>query len=260
MIQLIENKIGTCKGVPQLILAGASVDDVFVIVVFTALCTLLSSGAVSMISVVEVPVSIVGGLGVGILFGIFMNRIFQCFSFTEMTQFLLLLCVSFLLLEMEKVTADVFPFSALLSIMSMAMTIRHQDVDKAHTLKQKYNSAWSIAEIFLFVLVEINVDLSYAMAAGPLAILLVLSALLFRMAGVALSLLKTPFDAKEKLFCMLAYTPKATVQAAIGAIPLAMGFACGELIMTVSVISICLTAPFGAICIDSLSSVLLNKQ
>ena len=260
MIQLIEDQVGTHKGVPQLILAGASVDDVFVIVVFTALCTLLSTGTGSVMSVIQVPVSIVGGLGVGVLSGLFMHQILSRFHFTELVQFLLLLCCSFLLLNIEQIAAAVFPFSGLLAIMSMAMTIRYQDNNCAHLLKQKYNSAWSISEIFLFVLVGINVDLNYAFAAGPLAILLVVCVLLFRMAGVALSLLKTSFDAKEKLFCMLAYTPKATVQAAIGAIPLTMGLACGELIMTVSVISICLTAPFGAICIDSFSKKLLCKN
>ena len=258
MINLIEQKKGTEKGVPQLILAGASVDDVFVIVVFTALCGLCSSETVSLAAFAQVPVSIVSGVFFGAVCGVLLSKIFEFVSMTTMTQFLLLVCSSFLLLEIENLLGSFFPFSALLAIMSMALMIRHQNADTASSLKLKYNAAWIIAEIFLFVLVGINVDMRYALSAGGFAVVLVLGAMIFRMSGVAASLVKTSFNQKERLFCMLAYTPKATVQAAIGAIPLAMGLECGELIMTVSVISILLTAPFGAICIDHFSDVLLG--
>ena len=257
MINLIEQKKGIEKGVPQLILAGASVDDVFVIVVFTALCSLCSSETASFSAFAQVPVSIVSGVFLGAVCGVLLSKIFAFVSMTTMTQFLLLICSSFLLLEIESLLGSILPFSALLAIMSMALMIRYQSADTAASMKLKYNAAWIIAEIFLFVLVGVNVDMRYALSAGGLAVMLVLGAMIFRMSGVAASLVKTSFNQKERLFCMLAYTPKATVQAAIGAIPLAMGFECGELIMTVSVISILLTAPFGAICIDHFSDVLL---
>ena len=259
MIHLIEQKKGTEKGVPQLILAGASVDDVFVIVVFTALCGLCSSSSLSIVSFVQVPVSIFSGIALGFLCGSILSQIYKRVKMTGMTQFLVLICCSFVLLDLETQISELIPCSALLAIMSMALMIRYQNSELAASIKLKYNAAWKIAEIFLFVLVGINVDLSYAIAAGPLAILLVIGAMMFRMSGVALSLCKTPFNKNERLFCMLAYTPKATVQAAIGAIPLAMGLASGPLIMTVSVISILFTAPFGAICIDYFSEHLLCK-
>ena len=260
MINLIDQNKGTEKGVPQLILAGASVDDVFVIVVFTALCGLCSSSSASLTSLIQVPISIISGIVFGAVCGLLLSKVYKSVSMTTMTQFLLLICSSFLLLEAEELLTNVLPFSALLAIMSTALMIRYQSADTAGLLKLKYNAAWTIAEIFLFVLVGINVDLRYALSAGPLAILLVIGAMVFRMAGVSLSTLKTPLNQKERLFCMLAYTPKATVQAAIGAIPMSMGLACGELIMTVSVISILMTAPFGAICIDHFSDVLLNEK
>ncbi len=260
MINLIDQNKGTEKGVPQLILAGASVDDVFVIVVFTALCGLCSSSSASLTSLIQVPISIISGIVFGAVCGLLLSKVYKSVSMTTMTQFLLLICSSFLLLEAEELLTNVLPFSALLAIMSTALMIRYPSADTAGLLKLKYNAAWTIAEIFLFVLVGINVDLRYALSAGPLAILLVIGAMVFRMAGVSLSTLKTPLNQKERLFCMLAYTPKATVQAAIGAIPMSMGLACGELIMTVSVISILMTAPFGAICIDHFSDVLLNEK
>ena len=150
--------------------------------------------------------------------------------------------------------------SGLLAIMSMGIVIKQKYEVLASRLSAKYNKLWVAAEIFLFVLVGATVDLQYAVSAGAAAVLLVAGALLFRMLGVLLSLVRTKLTPKEKLFCMVAYTPKATVQAAIGAVPLSMGLACGQIVLTVAVLSILITAPFGAICVDKLYPRLLSKE
>ena len=172
---------------------------------------------------------------------------------------LIILSVSFLLLELQNRLEGIVPVSGLLAIMSMGIIINQKYDVLAKRLSVKYNKLWLGAEIFLFVLVGIAVDLKYALAAGVVVILLVILALVFRMMGVAVSLIKTNLNKKERLFCMVAYTPKATVQAALGTVPLAMGLSCGEIVLTVAVISILITAPFGAICVDNLYKKLLSK-
>ena len=172
---------------------------------------------------------------------------------------LIILSVSFLLLELQNRLEGIVPVSGLLAIMSMGIIINQKYDVLAKRLSVKYNKLWLGAEIFLFVLVGIAVDLKYALAAGVVVILLVILALVFRMMGVAISLVKTKLNKKERLFCMVAYTPKATVQAALGTVPLAMGLSCGEIVLTVAVISILITAPFGAICVDNLYKKLLSK-
>ena len=164
---------------------------------------------------------------------------------------LILVSVSFLMLEVQSQLESVVAVSGLLAIMSMGIVIKKKHPVTAQRLSVKYNKLWLGAELFLFVLVGVAVDLRYALAAGAIVIVLVAAALVFRMVGVFLSLLKTELSKKEKLFCMMAYTPKATVQAAIGTIPLAMGLDCGSMVLTVAVVSILLTAPFGAICVDN---------
>ena len=260
MIKLIEDGYGTDKSIPQLILAGASVDDVFVIVVFTALTTLASTGEVSAISFIQIPTSILLGVLLGGAVGTILVWFFRRFHIRDSVKVLIILSVSFLLLELQNRLEGIVPVSGLLAIMSMGIIINQKYDVLAKRLSVKYNKLWLGAEIFLFVLVGIAVDLKYALAAGVVVILLVILALVFRMMGVAISLVKTKLNKKERLFCMVAYTPKATVQAALGTVPLAMGLPCGEIVLAVAVISILLTAPFGAICVDNLYKKLLSKQ
>ena len=259
MIKLIEDGYGTDKSIPQLILAGASVDDVFVIVVFTALTTLASTGEVSAISFIQIPTSILLGVLLGGAVGTILVWFFRRFHIRDSVKVLIILSVSFLLLELQNRLEGIVPVSGLLAIMSMGIIINQKYDVLAKRLSVKYNKLWLGAEIFLFVLVGIAVDLKYALAAGVVVILLVILALVFRMMGVAISLVKTKLNKKERLFCAVAYTPKATVQAALGTVPLVMGLSCGEIVLTVAVISILITAPFGAICIDNLYKKLLSK-
>ena len=260
MIKLIEDGYGTDKSIPQLILAGASVDDVFVIVVFTALTTLASTGEVSAISFIQIPTSILLGVLLGGAAGTILVWFFRRFHIRDSVKVLIILSVSFLLLELQNRLEGIVPVSGLLAIMSMGIIINQKYDVLAKRLSVKYNKLWLGAEIFLFVLVGIAVDLKYAIAAGVGVILLVILALVFRMMGVAVSLVKTKLNKKERLFCMVAYTPKATVQAALGTVPLAMGLPCGEIVLTVAVISILITAPFGAIGVDNSYKKLLAKQ
>ena len=260
MIKLIEDGYGTDKSIPQLILAGASVDDVFVIVVFTALTTLASTGEVSAISFIQIPTSILLGVLLGGAVGTILVWFFRRFHIRDSVKVLIILSVSFLLLELQNRLEGIVPVSGLLAIMSMGIIINQKYDVLAKRLSVKYNKLWLGAEIFLFVLVGIAVDLKYAIAAGVGVILLVILALVFRMMGGAVSLVKTKLNKKERLFCMVAYTPKATVQAALGTVPLAMGLSCGEIVLTVAVISILITAPFGAIGVDNSYKKLLAKQ
>ena len=259
MIKLIEDGYGTDKSIPQLILAGASVDDVFVIVVFTALTTLASTGEVSAISFIQIPTSILIGVLLGGVVGTILVWFFRRFHIRDSVKVLIILSVSFLLLELQNRLEGIVPVSGLLAIMSVGIIINQKYDVLAKRLSVKYNKLWLGAEIFLFVLVGIAVDLKYALAAGIVVILLVIWALVFRMMGVVISLVKTKLNKKERFFCAVAYTPKATVQAALGTVPLVMGLSCGEIVLTVAVISILITAPFGAICIDNLYKKLLSK-
>lgn len=259
MIQLIEESYGKEHGIPQLILAGASVDDVFVIVVFTAFLSLASTGAISAISFLQIPVSILMGICIGAAAGGILTVFFKKIHMRDSVKILIILSVSFLLLELQNRLEGIIPVSGLLAIMSLGIVIKQTYSVLAQRLSGKYNKLWVAAEVFLFVLVGATVDLKYVADAGVFAVLLVLGALVFRMFGVALSLVKTKLTKQERLFCMIAYTPKATVQAAIGAIPFSMGLACGQTVLTVAVLSILITAPFGAICIDKMYRKLLKK-
>ena len=259
MIRLMDEGYGQEKRIPQLILAGASVDDVFVIVVFTALTALAATGEVSPASALQIPVSIALGIALGGAVGCALTGFFRRNPMRDSVKVLIMLSVSFLLLEVEARLKGVVPVSGLLAIMSMGIAVNQTDGALAKRLSAKYNKLWLGAEIFLFVLVGVAVNLHYARKAGAAVVALVALALCMRMAGVGLSLVKTGLNRRERLFCAVAYTPKATVQAAIGTVPLAMGLACGEMVLTVAVISILLTAPFGAICIDQLHKRWLEK-
>lgn len=260
MIKLIEEGYGQEKSIPQLILAGASVDDVFVIVVFTAFTTLAATGEISASNFLQIPVSIALGVLLGCAVGMILVSFFRKYHMRDSVKILIILSVSFLLLEIQNRLEGVIPVSGLLAIMSMGIIINQKYSVLAKRLSVKYNKLWLGAEIFLFVLVGVAVDLKYAMAAGVAVIVLIVLALLFRMTGVAVSLIRTKLTKQERIFCMIAYTPKATVQAAIGTIPMAMGLECGSIVLAVAVMSILITAPFGAICVDNLYKKLLTKS
>lgn len=259
MIRLMEEGYGQTKSIPQLILAGASVDDVFVIVVFTVLTAFASTGEIMATSFLQIPISIILGILLGTIVGLILVLFFKKVHLRDSIKVLIILSISFLFLDAQSRLEGIVPISGLLAIMSMGITINQRYDVLSKSLSEKYNKLWIGAEIFLFVLVGVAVDLKYAFSAGLFAILLVLLALIFRMLGVLLSLVKTDLNKKERVFCMLSYTPKATVQAAIGTIPHAMGLDCGSIVLTVAVISILITAPLGAICIDNLYRKMLTK-
>nr|WP_321520805.1 cation:proton antiporter [uncultured Macellibacteroides sp.] len=260
MLFLMENKIGTKKSIPQLIMAGASVDDVFVIVLFTAFTGLLSGGEVSSASFLQIPIAIVTGLAAGILLGLVLSIYFKRFHMRDSVKVLILLSISFLLVAMEKLLKGTLPVSGLLAVMGMSATLLKTYDILAKRLSAKFNKLWVGAEILLFVLVGATVDIKYAVAAGFAAVLLIFGVMIFRLAGVYVSLLKTPLTKKERVFCMIAYMPKATVQAAIGSIPLALGLSCGKIVLTVAVLAILITAPLGAFGVDISYKKLLEKD
>lgn len=259
MIKIMESGYGKEHSVPQLILAGASVDDVFVIVMFTVFSGMAAGGEMEVGSILQIPVSIVLGILAGILVGLCLVLFFKKVHMRDSVKILIILSLSFLLIEAENRLEDIVPFSALLAIMSIGIVIKQKYDVLAIRLSGKYNKLWVGAEVMLFVLVGASVDLKYAVTAGAMAVVVVLLALVFRVVGVLLCLVKTKLTRKERMFCVLAYLPKATVQAAIGAIPLSMGLACGQIVLTVAVLSILITAPIGAICVDTLYKRLLEK-
>ena len=260
MIKIIQDGYGQKNSIPQLILAGSSVDDVFVIVMFTAFTGIAAGGSFSATSLLQIPVSITLGILAGIICGKLISKFFKKFISRDIVKVIMLLSVSFLLIELENDLKEIVPFSGLLAIMSIGLTMFQTDRETAKKLSAKYNSLWVGAEVILFVLVGATVDLAYVRNAGIAAIGVVVFALIFRMCGVFSCLLGTKLEKREKIFCMLAYTPKATVQAAIGSIPLAMGLSCGSVVLTIAVVSILLTAPFGAICVDRFYPRLLKKD
>lgn len=260
MVKLMEEGYGTREGIPQLILAGASVDDVYVIVLFSTFVGMMQGEGVSPVRFMNIPVSILLGIGIGMLLGSLLSLYFQKIHIRDTVKVLLILSISFLLVAAEDALNTSITFSALIAIMFLGIAMRQKRGEVASRLSAKYGKLWVAAEVFLFVLVGACVNVSYLGKVGVRAILLIAGALVFRMAGVFICLLGTKLNWKERLFAMVAYTPKATVQAAIGGIPLAMGFACGETILTVAVLAIVITAPLGAFAIDLLYKKLLIKQ
>ena len=260
MLRIMEEGYGVKKSIPQLILAGASVDDVFVIVLFTAFTSIESGGEVSPMSFVQIPISILLGVALGLVCGLALICFFKKFHMRDSVKLLIFLSISFLLIELQNELEGIVPISGLLAIMSMGVALYKWYNVLAVRLSSKYNKLWVAAEILLFVLVGATVDLNYVATAGLLSVCVVVFAMMFRMAGVFCCLLKTKLDKKERGFCMVAYTPKATVQAAIGGVPLSMGLACGNQVLALAVIAILITAPFGAICIDKLYKKLLKKE
>ena len=250
MLKLMEEGWGTDKSIPQLILAGASVDDVFVIVMFSAFTGLAQGGTVSVMSFVQVPVSIAVGVAVGLAGGWGLAVYFEKVHIRDTVKVIVLLSASFLMVTAEDRLAGILPFSSLIAVMCVGIAMQRRREAVAARLSMKFNKLWVASEILLFVLVGATVDLKYALAAGPSAVILIFGVLLFRMTGVLCCLAKTSLAAKERLFCVIGYMPKATVQAAIGGVPLAMGLACGNIVLTVAVLAILITAPLGAFLID----------
>ena len=250
MIKLMEEDYGVKKGIPQLILAGASVDDVFVIVMFTAFTGLAQGQSVSVKSFVNVPLSVITGTLAGLGVGYLLAKFFEKVHIRDTSKVMILLSVSFIMVTAEDYFSDVIPFAALIGVMAAGVSLQKKREVVAKRLSSKFNKLWAVSEIMLFVLVGAAVDIQYAVKAGAAPVLLILAVLVFRMAGVLVCLLKTRLNRKERVFCMLAYMPKATVQAAIGGMPLAMGLSCGNIVLSVAVIAILITAPLGAFCID----------
>lgn len=249
MIRLIDEGRGTRKGIPQMILAGASVDDVFVIVMFTTFTGLAQGEGVSWVSFVNIPLSIITGIVAGIVVGLLLYLFFEKCRFALAVQVIIVFAVSFVLNWIEG-AASFMPFAGLIAIMAFGTEIRRKGLGMAKTLSGVFDQLWIPAEIFLFVLVGASGAIDRVKSTGLAAVFLIFAVLIFRMIGVFLCVLGTGLSFQEKLFCMLAYTPKATVQAAIGGLPLAMGLGCGEIVLTVSVLAILITAPLGAFAID----------
>ena len=260
MLKLMEDGYGTEEGIPQLIMAGASVDDVFVIVLFTSFIGLASNGTFSALNLIKIPTSIFFGISVGFLCAILLIYFFKKVHIRDSMKVIIILNISFLLVTFEHSLTGIIGFSGLLAIMSMGTGIQEKNSILAKRLSSKYSKLWIAAEVMLFVLVGATVNIKYALGASIPAILLIMTVIAFRMAGVFLCLLGTSLSYKERLFCMIAYCPKATVQAAIGSIPLSMGLSAGNIILTVAVLSILITAPLGAFAIDFSYKKLLNRK
>ncbi|HFL2397136.1 TPA: cation:proton antiporter [Clostridioides difficile] len=250
MLKLMEEGYGTEKSIPQMLLAGTSIDDIFVIVMFTVFTGLAQGNSISAISFLQIPVSIILGVIAGAVIGICLAVFFKKVHMRDSAKGVFLLSISFLMISLETALEGIVPFSGLLAVMSIGIFLQIKYRVVARRLSIKYSKLWVGAEILLFVLVGATVDISYAFKAGIGAVILIFGVLLFRMVGVFFCLIKTNLTIKERLFCMIGYIPKATVQAAIGGVPLAMGMASGQLILTLAVLAILITAPLGAFGID----------
>ena len=260
MVKLMEEGYGVKEGIPQLILAGASVDDVYVIVLFSTFSGMMQGEGASVIRFVNIPVSIILGMIIGLTIGVLLAFYFQKVHIRDTAKVLIILGISFLLAAAEDSLTTPVTFSALIAIMFIGVGLQRKREAVAKRLAVKYGKLWVAAEVFLFVLVGATVNIGYLGRVGVRALIMIAGALVFRMAGVWVCLLGTGLKRGEKAFTMLAYTPKATVQAAIGGIPLALGFACGDTVLTVAVLAIVLTAPLGAFAIDLSYRKLLTKS
>lgn len=250
MIKLIDEGYGKENSIPQLILAGASVDDVFVIVMFTAFIGLASGEKINIGEFIGIPISIILGILLGLITGIILIKLFKKVHMRDTVKVVILLSTSFIFVTLENRLKGIIPISGLIAVMSVGIAINKKYEILAKRITGKFAKLWVVAEIMLFVLVGASVNINYALNSGIKGVILILCVLLFRMLGVFICLIKTKLSNKEKLFCMIAYTPKATVQAAIGGVPLAMGLGCGEIVLTIAVIAILITATLGAFGID----------
>ena len=266
MVQLMDSKYGTDKSIPQLILVGASCDDIFVIVLFSTFLGMAQGGHANLMDFINIPVSIVLGIALGAITGYLLSLFFET-AYTHnhcvrnSMKVIVVLGVSFLLMAIETWLKESISVSGLLAVVSMACVLKIKSVTfVSKRLSEKFGKLWLAAEVLLFVLVGAAVDIRYTLNAGIAAILMIFLALIFRSAGVALCLVGTPLTWKERLFCMIAYLPKATVQAAIGSVPLAAGLACGKIVLSVAVMAIVTAAPVGAFGMDVLYKKLLNRD
>ena len=266
MVQLMESGHGTDKSIPQMILAGASCDDIFVIVLFSTFTGMAQGGHADPMDFVQIPVSILLGVALGVAAGWVLSLFFETayahkHCVRNSMKVIILLGASFLLMAVETWVKPWVSVSGLLAVVAMACTLKIRSIEfVSKRLSEKFGKLWLAAEVVLFVLVGAAVDLRYTLEAGPAAILMILLALCFRAVGVLLCLLGTPLDRKERLFCIIAYLPKATVQAAIGSVPLAMGLACGPIVLSVAVLAILITAPLGALGMDLTYQKLLRRS
>ena len=259
MVKLMDEGYGTKKGIPQLILAGASVDDVYVIVLFTTFISMIQGNGVSVIRFVNIPVSIVLGILIGLLRGWMLAKYFEKVHIRDTIKILVILSLSFILVAIEDALHTPITFSALIAIMFIGVALQKYRGEASIRLSAKYNKLWVAAEVFLFVLVGATININYLGNVGAKALIVIAGALVLRMLGVFVCLLGTDLNVKERAFSMMAYTPKATVQAAIGGIPLSLGLGCGDMVLTVAVLAIVLTAPLGAFAIDLSYKKLLER-
>ena len=265
MVQLMEEKYGTNKSIPQMILAGASLDDVFVIVLFTTFIGMAQGESASVMDFINIPISIISGILIGAAAGFFLAWFFETnYSHKNLVRnsmkVIIVLGTSFLLLAVEEWLENMLPVSGLLAIMSMAMVLAMRSVPEVtKRLQEKYGKLWIAAEVILFVLVGAAVDIRYTLEAGAGAVLMIFIGLICRSIGTWLCMVGTNLNKKEKLYCVIAYLPKATVQAAIGSVPLSLGLSCGNIVLSVAVLSILITAPLGAIGMDLSYKKLLTK-
>ena len=258
MTSLLENGYGK-KGLPQMVIAGSSADDVYVIVIFTALLALAKGSKISIMSFLNIPISIILGILMGVLVGFIMVYLFKNYKLRNTYKVIILLSICFLFVSIEKSLEGKLAISGFLAIMAMGVTIFNKYPSLSKIFQVKFSKMGLISEIILFVLVGASVNISYAFKAGLGTIVIIFIALLFRMLGTYLCLLKTKFNNKERLFTCITQIPKATVQAAIGGVPLEMGLLCGNTVLTVAVLSIIITAPLGSILIDKTQYKLLKK-
>lgn len=258
MVKLIEEGRGADKNIPQLILAGASVDDVYVIVLFTTFIGMMQGDGISVMRFVNIPISIVLGVLVGLFTGRILAIFYEKMHIRDTVKIMIMLSISFILVSIEDALTTSITFSALIAIMFMGVSLQKYRKEVSVRLSTKYNKLWVAAEVFLFVLVGATVNINYLGKVGIIAIIVIVGALIFRMLGVLVCLIGTDLNKNERIFTMLAYTPKATVQAAIGGIPLSIGLACGDIVLTVAVLAIVITAPLGAFAIDSTYQKLLS--
>lgn len=266
MVQLMEEHYGMEKSVPQMILAGASCDDIFVIVLFSTFTSMAQGGHANVMDFVNIPVSIVLGVALGAVTGLALSEFFETAYARKHTvhnslKVIIVLGTAFLLMAVETWLKGIVSVSGLLAVVSMACVLKLRCVPSvSKRLSEKFGKLWLAAEVLLFVLVGAAVDIRYTLAAGIPAVAMILLALVFRAVGVCLCMAGTTLNRKERLFCVIAYLPKATVQAAIGSVPLAMGLPCGQIVLSVAVLAILITAPLGAIGMDRTYKALLQKQ
>ena len=266
MVQLMETQYGTKKSIPQMILAGASCDDIFVIVLFSTFSSMAQGGSVQVMDFVNIPISIVLGVALGAVAGYLLGGFFETayahkHYVRNSMKVIVVLGVDFLLMAIETWAKGIVSISGLLAVVAMACVLKLRSTTfVSKRLSEKFGKLWLAAEVLLFVLVGAAVDIRYTMNAGIVAVVMIGIALLFRAVGVMLCMVGTQLNVKERLFCIIAYLPKATVQAAIGSVPMAMGLSCGQIVLSVAVLAILITAPLGAIGMDVSYQKLLEKE